>query len=153
MPVSEPVTAPITIARNKLISVLTTEFAAEGWAATSDILHKSLGRDGRTRIAVSPLSETPGGNKLLMQYNMLVQFYGGWKDEIDPNTRVDPSKIETYAERFKRSLYKNDPMAPTAWYFLLQDIQYPHDPTGNATRFEARVLAYGENSMLIETTG
>lgn len=154
MPVSEPVTAPITIARNKLIAVLTAEFAAEGWVPVADILHKSLGRDGKTRIGVSPMRESAiANNALLQRHTILVQFYRPWKDIIDPDQIVDPTDIETLAERFKRSLVRNDPDTNSAWYFELQDIEYPHDPTGNATRFEARVIAWGSNTSLVETTG
>lgn len=150
-----PVTNPATIARTKLLAVLQAEFGSDaGTVVVSDILHKSLGRDGRTRIGISPAMENPlSSNEAVMVYTMLVQFYGPWKDKIDPNQTVDPTLIETKAERFKRAVRGNDPDVDTAWYFKVNQIQYPHDPTGNATRFEARVQCVGTNTALIETVG
>lgn len=154
MPVPLPVTSPTTTARLALMAVLADEFSVEGFTVVGDILHRSLGRDGKTRIGVSPLQETQySRNALVNEPRLLVQFYGAWPDKIDPKTTVDPTKIETYAERFRRALHGHDPKTNTLWFFDKLEITYPHDPTGNATRFEARVTAMGSNSMLVETTG
>lgn len=154
MPVSEPVTSPMTTARNALLARMHDEFGGDGFTVVADKLHKSLGRDGTTRIGVSPIQETPlSSNRLVVGYAMLVQFYGKWTDKIDPALSIDPTAVETYSERFKRSLKGHDPNTDTVWYFLLTDLTYPDDPTGNITRFEAKVTATGSNSSLIETTG
>lgn len=147
------VTSPQTVARLKLMSVLTTEFAVEAFPVKADRLHRSLGRD-KTVIGVSPVSEIPlSNNNNVINSLLLVQFYGKWKDDvIDPTMAVDPTTIETYAERFKRALRGNDPATDYVWYFKLREIQYPPDPTGNITRFEARVEAFGDNAThLLET--
>lgn len=144
----------MTLARNALLARVHDEFDPDGFEISSDKLHKSLGRDGITRIGVSPVEETPlHSNRLVTGYIVLVQFYGAWPDKIDPQTAVDPSIVETYAERFKRSLKGNDPNTPSAWYFLLTGLTYPDDPTGNISRFEAKVTVMGTNSALVETTG
>jgi hypothetical protein len=148
------VTPPITIARDTLLALLTTEFTADGFLITGDKLHKSLGHDGQTRIGVSPIQEIPwqkDNNVALI--SLLVQFYGAWEARIDPELQVDPDAVEVYAERFKRRLQGNDPDVATAWYFNLADIVYPEDPTGNITRFEAKVTTYGTNTSLVATTG
>lgn len=148
------VTNPLTTARKQLFNLLRTEFAADGFIVLEDRLHKSLGRDGKTRIGVSPLRERPLRQNIeVLQYQLHVQFYGKWKDEINPAEITDPTIIETYAERFKRALRTGDPDQDTVWYFILEAIDYPDDPTGNATRFEAEVTAMGTNSALLETTG
>jgi hypothetical protein len=147
------VTAPITTARLALIQLLENEFATEQYPVKGSHLHKSLGRDGKTRIGVSPVTEAPGQNQLVMQATLLVQFYGPWKDIVDPNYQIDATDIETKAERFKRALHGHDPDTNNVWYFSLLEIQYPHDPIGQNSRFEARVRAFGNNTSLIETTG
>ena len=88
-----------------------------------------------------------------LQFGMLVQFYGGWQPKIDPNQIVDPTPTETFAERFKRALYHQDPNQSSVWFFNLVDVAYPPDPTGNITRWEARVTAYGQNSSSLSVTG
>jgi hypothetical protein len=148
------VTNPMTTAREALTALLRTEFGPDGFEVSNDRLHRSLGRDGKTRIGTSPTREQPNNRGAeVMNYRIAVQFYGKWKDQIDPKEKVDPSAIETYAERFKRALRLGDPDTDNAWFFSLEDVSYPDDPTGNATRFEAVVTAFGRNSALFETVG
>lgn len=148
-------TSPMTTARAKLVDILSTEFAADNFQVLGDRLHKSLGIDGKTRIGVSPLDENPvSNNRLITPYRVFVQFYGAWKDVIDPTQIVDPTPLEDYAERFKQALIGNDPDTNSTWFFRLDRLTYPEDPTGNMTRFEADVSCFGENtSLLRETTG
>lgn len=148
------VTSQMTSARSAIAAALTTEFAAEGFTPVNDRLHESMGGDGRTRIGTSPIRSRPmPSNKLVQVSEVLVQFYGKWKKEIDPETRVDPAAIENYVERFLRRMRTSDPGTGTVWYFDVAEVTYPNDPTGNKTRFEARVNAYGNNPAHIETTG
>lgn len=149
-----PVTSPMTVARLTLAAAVEAEFVPDGFSVKNDRLHKSLGRNGHTTIGTSPLQEVPLPNdKNLLQYGIFVQFYGGWQDTINPEEVVDPAGIENYAERFKRVLQANDPDQSNIWYFNLAEITYPEDPTGNMTRFEAKVTAYGVNTSHVETTG
>lgn len=148
------VTAPETAARNAIKAALALEFAAEGFPIYDDRLHPSLGGEGKTRIATSPIRSTPmASNKMVLITEILVQFYGKWTKKVDNEQQVDPLRIETFAERFRRRMHISDPHRPDAWYFDVREITYPHDPTGNITRFEARVAVVGNNPALIETTG
>ena len=148
------VTNGMTTARKAVVNILRTEFAPEGYSVLEDRLHRSLGRDGRTRIGVSPDREQPVRENINAEvFRIAVQFYGNWKDQIKADEVVDPTDIETKAERFKRALRTGDPDTDSVWYFVLESINYPDDPTGNATRFEAVVNAFGTNSALVETTG
>lgn len=147
------VTSPSTTARAVLRGILETEFALEGYPVSDDRLHASIGREG-TKIATSPIREIPLNRQdLALTCEILVQFYGRWKDEINNTTSVNPATIEGYAERFRRALLHHDPHTDHVWYFNLTEILYPPDPTDNITRFEAHVTAIGNNSALIETTG
>lgn len=148
------VTAPITIARQKLMSVIAGEFQYDNFVVLSDRLHPSLGGDGITRIGVSPQQEVPmPRDHNTLQFGLLVQFYGAWDEQIDPLQTVDPTPTETYGERFKRALRNQDPNQSSVWFFNLVDLTYPPDPTGNITRWEARITAYGQNSATLLVTG
>lgn len=144
--------APETTAREALIAVLATEFAAEQFPIKDDRLHESLGWDG-TVIGVSPERTLSNpGNRYVSDIELLVQFYGRYNKEVDPKQTVSPSVIEGFAERFRSSLRQGvDPNTGSVWYFTLDRIEYPRDPTGNKTRFEAYLVAKGNNSALVET--
>lgn len=148
------VTSQATEARLVLNGLLATEYAPEGYSILSDKLDESLGNNG-TRIGTSTNRELPqSGQELVMNIELLVQFYGKWKELIDPNMRVDPAAIENYAERFKRAIQTTPgPQNDRVWYYKLLELRYPDDPTGNKTRFEALLLAYGNNTSLVETVG
>lgn len=144
--------APETQARQALISLLTTTFAAEGFSVSSDYLHASVGSEA-TRIGVSPLRSNPGNrDNNVLEMTLFVQFYGKYRLRIDPNQRVDPGVIEGYVERFREALRTGDPNTSSVWYFQLTSVNYPLDPTDNKSRFEATVMARGNNTALLETS-
>jgi hypothetical protein len=146
------VTAPETEARAALKAVIDTEFATEGFTAANDRLHGSLGWKG-TVIGLSPIQAAPQvQEQAVLRSRIMVQFYGKWDKKIDPTQSVDPVTIETYAERFRNAIRTGDPDSNSVWFFRLISIQYPPDPTGNITRFEATVEAVGNNSALYETS-
>jgi hypothetical protein len=148
------VIAPETTARKALITALEAEFAADQFPVKDDKLHASIG-DSRTMIGVYPERSTAAANdKFVNQYEIVVQFYGKYTLEVDREQAVSPSVIETQAERFRQSIRSGvDPKTGSVWYFDLNRIVYPDDPTGNKTRFEAFIVARGNNSALIETSG
>jgi len=147
------VTSPSTAARAALKALIEAEFAVEGFTVADDHLHESIGWEG-TRLATSPLRERPlAKDNAVLICEIKFQFYGKWKKEIDPETKVNPAKIENYAERFRRAIEAGDPHTSSVWYFNLLEIAYVHDPTGNKTRFEARVDAVTSNSAIWETSG
>jgi len=148
------VIAPETTARKALITALETEFAADQFPVKDDKLHPSLG-DSRTMLGVYPERSTANArDKFVNEYEIVVQFFGKYTLEVDREQTVSPTVIETQAERFRQSIRSGaDPRTGAVWYFDLLRIVYPDDPTGNKTRFEATVVARGNNSALIETSG
>lgn len=137
-----------------LYTIITDEWSTEGFRVLHDRLHPSVGAEG-TRIGISIDEEVPAsGNMLQNNTSVLVQFYRRWDPDVDPSKRVDPRIIADDAERFRRALrsYSYNSTG-TSWFFNLTGIAYPNDPVGNKTRFEARLVAHGNNSALIETTG
>lgn len=135
-------------------SIFESEFAAEGFKMQFDNLHEALGRD-RVAVGIAPIEERANMRDRLMQETWIeVKFLGLWTDEISPDTVVNPTKITEYAERFRSSL---GAAAVTAsgqmWYFDVDRVQYPNDPTGNKSRFVATIRAFGNNANLVETIG
>lgn len=147
------IVAPETVAREALLEALRIEFAAEQFIIKDDKLHPSLG-DSRTVVGVYPeRSVSNAQDKFVTQFELVVQFYAKYDLEVDREQSVSPSTIESYAERFRRSIRTGvDPKTGAVWYFDLQRINYPDDPTGNKTRFEAFMTARGNNSALLETS-
>jgi hypothetical protein len=146
------VEAPETQARNALIAVLRTTFEADQFVVKDDKLHASVGDQG-TVIGCYPERTTASPNSnYVNEMELIVQFYGKYDLEVERFQVVSPSKIEAYAERFRQSIREGvDPRTGLVWYFNLQRIVFPDDPTGNKTRFEATLIARGNNSALIET--
>lgn len=148
------VVAPETLARQALKGIIEAEFAADNFQVLDDKLDASLGSGG-PRIGTSPVtSRTSAKNANIMAMQIFVQFYMKWKKQINPEQRVDPSVIELIAERFRRALYasRNVGTSDAVWYFDLSEINFVDDPTGNKTRFEAYVVATGNNSAQMPST-
>jgi hypothetical protein len=148
------VVAPETQAREALITMLRTTFAGDQFPVKDDKLHASLGDSG-TIIGVYPERTTASSrDNYVNEYELVVQFYGSYTLEVNREQNVSPSIIERQAERFRQAIRSGvDPRTGAVWYFNVTRISYPDDPTGNKTRFEATILARGNNSALIETSG
>lgn len=145
--------SPYAQAAEVLKTIIDVEFAPETYTAVHDNLHPSVGREG-TRIGIAPEEEAArAGNMLLNDMIITVKFYRRWDDEVDETKKVDPRPITEFAERFRQAVRGNDQGGTDSfWYFNVVRIRYPNDPTGNKSRFEADVIAYGSNSALMETT-
>lgn len=144
---------PETQARHALIASLQDEFATEQIPVESDKLHGSIGHEG-PKIGVYPdRTSSSSTNRYVSEIEIVVQFYDRYTLKVDPKQKVSPDKIESYADRFRRKLAERttDPRTGSVWYFTLERIDYPDDPTGNKTRFEARLRARGNNTALVET--
>lgn len=132
------------------------EFAVEGYTMLFDNLHESLGRQ-RVSVGIAPIEEYSNPNDAIVQETYLeVRFYHMWKQEISPETVMNPTLITGYADRFRQCLRvarAQDPGTGQLWFFDVQRVTYPNDPTGNKTRFHATIRAYGNNTNLIETLG
>lgn len=147
-------TPPETLARAGLMDVLTAEFAADGFPILDDKLHGSVGRDGtKFGIYCDRFLSSPG-NRLVGEIECIVQCYGKYDLRVDPNQAVSPGIVEARAERFRDALRGYaEPGTGRLWYYRLERLEYPDDPTGNKTRFEAYVRAFSNNTALVETTG
>lgn len=145
-------TPPETLAREQLRDMLAAEYAAEQFPVRDDKLHGSLGANG-TVLGVYP-ERTPSStrDRLVNEMEIIVQFYGKYDLKVDPTQTVSPSWIEAHAERFRNALRTiTDTGTGQVWYYTLERIEYPDDPTGNKTRFEAYIRARGNNTALVET--
>lgn len=138
------------IAATGLATIINTEFDPEDLLAQHDKLHESLGRR-RPEIGISPVRQQPQArNKLVLETTILVQFYDLWVQEISPDTQVNPFKIAGYAERFWKAAESQQATGNNqVWYYSVESIDFPDDPTGNKTRFHATVLARGDNVGLV----
>lgn len=147
------VTAPETVLRHILIDALTAEFAAEAIEFGSDKLNDSLGRDGTAVGAVFPGRTTERGVDVnTAETTVYVQLFDAWKAKVDAKMVVDPDKIEEWAERVRRAAEAVGPKAPI-WFYRVQSVEFPDDPTGNKSRLLATVVATMTNPAVIHTTG
>lgn len=131
-----------------------TEFDDEQYmTVVHDRLHESLGSDGTTWVGISPEDEPSGG--IDMTIVALVQFYGAFVPDVNPEQRVDPRAVTNKAERLRQALGEVRTIGtPEVWFFDITGTRYPNDATGNKTRFEMTVVGRGQNSgFLVETTG
>lgn len=148
--------SPFQLVAETIISVFNTEFAAEQFVMIADDLHESLGRR-RVDVGVSPIEDiVQPSNGLVQETWVEIKFYNLWKQEISPDTQVNPFTITKYAERLRNALRTaqvQEPGTGQVWFFDVRRTQYPRDPTGNKTRFVMTVRALGNNNNLIETFG
>lgn len=143
---------PYIIISEALEALILQEFAAEKFPVVHDRLHESIGHKG-TRIGISPEDQSPQANNMLvLDTDVLIQFYGRYDLKIDPDQRVDPRIVTTFAHRLRERFSGTGVQGSEAiWYFNIVGTAFPEDPTGNKTRFEMRIRAKGANSMLTET--
>ena len=146
--------SPYAEAAAALETIINAEFAPEGRTAAHDNLHPAVGDQG-LRIGIAPEDETAmPGNMVVNTIGITVKFYNRWDAEVDQYKRVDPRPITEYADRFRQAVRRHNGVSTgKLWYFNLTRIRYPNDPTGNKTRFEADIVAFGNNTGLVETTG
>lgn len=146
--------APYEVAAVALKTIIDTEFTPEGFSARHDRLHESLGWN-ETAIGISPIAQFPvPRGAAAMETQVRIQFYSKYFRDIDPEQAVDPNIIARFADRFMRAVERADvtiPGTPEVWFFRVTRIDYPLDPTGNNSRFEATVVATGNNVALVET--
>ena len=144
-----------TIISDAVIAAFNAEFAAEGFVMIPDRLHESLGRK-RVAVGISPDEDSPNSRtRIAEEHYLTVQFYGLWDERIDPETQINPSIVVGYASRLKEALRQTqvaDPGTDAVWYFDVDRVRYPNDPTGNKSRFEMTIRAWGSNQNLVETT-
>ncbi len=135
-----------------LKAIIDTEFTPEQFVAVHDRLHESLGSD-RTVIGISPERWLPSPrNRNVKLTYLLVQFYNRYDLDIDPTQKVDPLVIADYAERLERAIQTQQASTPGSseiWYFDVDSVDFPQDPTGNKSRFHMIVVGRGDNAALV----
>lgn len=146
--------SPYTQAADALAAIIEAEFAPERFKVIHDNMHPAVGQDG-TRIGIAPdAEEARAGNMYQNDIAITVKFYKRWDPDVDYDKKVDPRPITELAHRFRDALRRASTASTgDVWYWNLLRIRYPNDPVGNKTRFEADIVAYGNNNALIETTG
>jgi hypothetical protein len=149
------ITAPETAARGRLIALLTKEFEPEGLTIKSDRLHESLGREGALGGVFPAATAEARGQAIVLESVVHVQLFRKWSAEVDPKQAVDPAAIEEWAERLRRAVRVDNKTPGNAhlWYYVVQKIDYPPDPSGNISRLQATLLARSQNPGVVETTG
>jgi hypothetical protein len=117
-----------------------------------DRIHESLGADGITYVGISPDAENANG--IEQTTDVLIQFYGPWVADVNPEDQADPRVVTNYAERLRKALGGGRALGTSeVWYFTINSTRYPSDPTGNKTRFEMTITGRGDNIALLETFG
>lgn len=148
--------SPFEAVASAIIGVFNTEFAAEQFTMIPDELHESLGRK-RVDVGIAPVEDlVQASNGIVQETWVEIKFYDRWKQEISPDTQINPYIITGYADRLRNALRVariQDPGTDQVWFFEVRRVQYPRDPTGNKSRFIMTVRALGSNSNLVETTG
>lgn len=131
-----------------LKEIIDGEFAPEGIVAQFDNLHASLGQNGPV-CGLAPEMEEPERTDFnQLTFAVQVQFFLKYSLEIDPLQAVDPSAILAMATRFRSACHvweTGDSGTNELWFLTVGRIMYPDDPTGNKSRFVARVIGRGSN--------
>lgn len=150
------VTPPETDLRQRLIAALSTEFTDLGVTFAGDRLSAFLGQEGAVGAVYPGPSREKVGQVSVLEITAYVQLFLPWKVEVNPQQQVDPSTIESCAERLRRVCRVDDLAGPNSshlWYYRCSDVEYPPDPTGNISRLVATVIADAQNPSLVATTG
>lgn len=143
--------SPMTAARARVKEIVEAVYSTEGWTAGDDRFGRSKGKDLATdqaAISVTPDYERERPAKAyLLDLGITVQFYLGFAAEPDENIERDSTVIEGYADRFRAAFAGAGARVDDgdAWYLRLTSIEYPVDPTGNKTRFEALITGEATN--------
>lgn len=151
-------TAPETALRTRLITALKSEFKKEGINFLNDKLHDSKGREGAIGAVYPGPSQVQLGNELVLEPTAYVQLFGKWTAEVDPDKTVDPTPIEEWAERIRRACQSDasegaEEGTAHLWFYSVQRVDYPADPSGNISRLLATVVGKAQNPALTATTG
>ena len=145
----------MTASRTAIKNLISTVYTTEGWTAGDDRFGRSKGKDQAEDVAaisVTPLyeRERPGQAEIL-DLGILVQFHLGFAAVPDENIVRDSTVVEGYGDRLRAAFAGAGCRVDDgdAWYLRFTAIDYPVDPTGNITRFEATIVgeAYNRAAM------
>lgn len=142
----------MTELRAAVKATVEAEFASEGLTVQDDKLHESLGIDAPI-AGVYPEAERPHSSGAVGIYIVGLQVFQRWDPQIDPTQKVDPAAIEAWAWRLQRRMRPESTVnGENISYYVVSEVLYPDDATGNKTRFVATLTGYGHNPSIMETT-
>lgn len=138
------------IAANALAAICTTAFPTI--PVVHDKVHEAVGYEG-PRIGIAPIREPMNTrSKLIREAWVEIRYMGAWTKDVTPNQAVDPRVIAGEAEKLMQAIENATvTVSGDMWYFNVETVEYPDDPTGNKTRFFMTLRAYGNNTSLRET--
>ncbi len=144
--------AAITELRAAVKATLETEFAAENFEVRDDKLHDSMGIE-RAIAAVFPEGERRHSSGVVGMFLVSAQVFMRWDPQIDPAQVVDPGLIEAWAWRLQRRMQAESSVnSANISYYVVNEVIYPDDPTGNKSRFVMGIAGFGHNPSIGETS-
>lgn len=111
-----------------------------------DQLYPALGWKG-PRIGIAPIREPMHvRNKLVRESWIEIRFFDQWVKDVDPGQAVDPRIVAAHADTLLNAIREATvTVSGDMWYFNVEGVEYPDDPTGNKTRLEAQIEASAAN--------
>lgn len=127
----------------------------EEWTIFDGKMHASLGADYQCAAVAPEEDRVHPGNQMVLHPVAFVQVFLRWEKVVDNQRVVDPAPIETLADQFRDALQsRQDPGVDDLWFFKVERLWYPDDPTGQKTRFHAFVQGDADNnSVLLRESG
>lgn len=136
----------------RVATVADATFSAESFTTEFDGLGRSAGMEitegARMAVSINPLLPVTemAGQVNVLQIPVLLQLYLAYSAEPDETIVVDPRPIAEFGHRLREAFRTQESSnSPQLWFLRLTQINYPRDPTGNATRLEAHILGTAEN--------
>ena len=139
--------APETLVRNRVISIVNAEFGVEDFAVEHDKLGRSAGKDGAAALACYPERTAENArNVAYLECDVVLQIYLPYDPTPDEHIAVNPATIEGYANRVREAFRtQSSGTGADFWFLRLRRIEFPDDPTGNKSRLEAYITGFAEN--------
>jgi len=147
-----PMISPVRQLRQNVMAAAAAEFPGNEVSVVAGKLHHAANENsGIPVLAVYPDVEAEDAIVITQDTAVFVQFFLSWS-RTERDQTVDPTTLEDYAHRLRLRLqtYAVAPGTTENWTLRLQEVRYDDDPSGNRTRFTARVISMGQN--LAETT-
>lgn len=130
-------------------------YSAESYTAGTDKFGRSKGmnedHDAAFISVTADWARERPGKAYILDVSLTVQFYLGFDAQPDENITRDATVIQAFAGRLRDAFGGQGASVQVgdAWYLRLTGIDYPPDPTGNKTRFEATFVGEATNSAAL----
>lgn len=134
-------------------------YTAESYTAGTDRFGRSKGMNephGDASISVTvDYARERAGKAYLLDVGLTVQFYLGYDAQPDENIVRDATVIQALGARLRDAFggQGSSVQVGDAWYLRLTGIEYPVDPTGNKTRYEATFVGEATNTAALPSGG